>query len=144
MFAQNQYSVFDRTTKAEVDSGCCLDGKRSGFTIAASVTLPIFATDKVSDMECWLAVFGGGSQDDQDISIKTVGKMEIIKGRNEWVMDDDMPYARVQSDAVIQPNGKILIFNGARHGRTGGGTGNPIQYGTAADAFLYDPEAPKG
>ena len=44
-------------------------------------------------------------------------------------MDNEaMPYGRVVSDAVIQPNGKILIFNGASFGHTGGGIGFPVMF----------------
>lgn len=65
-------------------------------------------------------------------------------GKKTWTFDDDMPYGRVVSDAVIQPNGKILIFNGARRGQTGGQIAKPLMFGAANDVFCYDPKAPAG
>jgi hypothetical protein len=55
-----------------------------------------------------------------------------------------MPYGRVVSDAVIQPNGKVLLFNGASRGRTGGAIGTPDMFAEAMDVFQYDPYAPDG
>jgi hypothetical protein len=42
-----------------------------------------------------------------------------------------MPYGRTSSDAIIQPNGKICLFNGWRYGFQGGQIGVPIGYGAA-------------
>ena len=39
-----------------------------------------------------------------------------------------MPYGRVVSDAIIQPSGKVLLFNGASLGRTGGAIGIPDMF----------------
>ena len=43
-------------------------------------------------------------------------------------------------NAVLQPNGKILMLNGARVGQTGAtAIGKPRQRGAATDCFVYDP-----
>lgn len=50
------------------------------------------------------------------------------------------------SDAVIQPNGKILLFKGRLSGQTDGGIGigMPLMFGAALDVFCDDPLAPSG
>ena len=58
-------------------------------------------------------------------------------GQKVWTYDDNMPYGRVVSDAVLQPNGNILIFNGARKGITGGSIGTPLMFGTANGIIIY-------
>ena len=56
-----------------------------------------------------------------------------------------MPYGRIMADAILQPNGKILIINGARVGKTGAtAIGTPNQRGAAPDVIMYDPYAPVG
>lgn len=75
--------------------------------------------------------------------------MLVAYGQKPWFVDplDLLPYGRVTSDAVIQPNGKILLFNGGLSGQTGGGgigIGVPLMFGAALDVFCYDPSAPSG
>ena len=70
--------------------------------------------------------------------------MVITNDVKEWTYEEPMPYGRIVSDAVIQPNGKILIMNGGRHGTTAGGIGLPVLYGTASEVFCYDPAKPAG
>ena len=48
------------------------------------------------------------------------------------------------SDAIIQPSGKILLFNGGSYGRTGGAIGLPDIKAEALDVFQYDPYVADG
>eukprot|EP01035_Chromulina_nebulosa_P058257 gene58257-79779_t len=62
-----------------------------------------------------------------------------------WTIDTDrMPYGREVSDCTLQPNGKMLLTNGARMGFTGGLVGLPNLIASANDVFCYDPEAAPG
>jgi hypothetical protein len=58
---------------------------------------------------------------------------------------EDMPLARTMGQAVLLPNGKVVVVNGAQTGRAGGGLLGPGQARDPAyAAVLYDPEAPAG
>jgi hypothetical protein len=62
-----------------------------------------------------------------------------------WTNDTErMPYGRITSDAIMQPNSKILFVNGARLGQTAGGIGWPYMKAAANDIFCYDPFMPAG
>lgn len=58
---------------------------------------------------------------------------------------EEMPWPRVFADAVLLPNGKVLVANGAQRGVPGGtidggGTAKEAAY----TALLYDPDKPAG
>ncbi|GBF98436.1 hypothetical protein Rsub_11081 [Raphidocelis subcapitata] len=58
---------------------------------------------------------------------------------------EEMPWPRTFTDAVLLPNGKILICNGAQRGVPGGTIdGGGTAKDAAFTAMLYDPEAPPG
>ncbi|KAF8059661.1 CA1 [Scenedesmus sp. PABB004] len=63
-------------------------------------------------------------------------------GGRKW---EEMPLPRVFADAVLLPNGQIVILNGAQRGVPGGGIDGGSTAKTGAyTALLYDPEAPAG
>ena len=97
--------------------------------ISASTLLPMYAKD---GYRAEYIFFGGGDNAINKKGLRDVARMVITDPIKKWTYDSDlMPYGRVVSDAVIQPNGKILIFNGARNGQTGGLVGFPLMYGAA-------------
>jgi hypothetical protein len=77
---------------------------------------------------------------------------EALKGKwpKDWVWSgnqkyEEMPLPRVFADAVLLPNGKIVVLNGAQRGVPGGGIdgGSTAKEG-AYTAIQYDPEDPPG
>ena len=91
-------------------------------------------------------VFGGGNNAQQQVAMDTVARLPLTQpGPKRWSYDNGrMPYGRVTSQAVLQPNGKILLFNGAQLGHTGGDIGKPNMNASATDVFCYDPDAKDG
>ena len=89
-------------------------------------------------------VMGGGISYLQEEGLASVARITMTDNNKAWTYDQEMPYERVHGDPIIFPNGKICLFNGWRWGVTGGGIGQPINYGTANDVFCYDFEKPMG
>lgn len=60
----------------------------------------------------------------------------------EWERGTSMPHARVMPDAVLLPDGTVLVVNGASRGYAGGtaATGPAISYNAVKGADLYDPD----
>ncbi|EOY14941.1 Glyoxal oxidase-related protein [Theobroma cacao] len=59
-------------------------------------------------------------------ALKTCARMTITDPNPQWVMET-MPMARVMSDMILLPNGKVLIINGAGSGSAGWELGrNPV------------------
>jgi hypothetical protein len=81
-----------------------------------------------------IALFGGGNFNDNNKTARNdVARVFIsAPAPNHWTIDTDrMPYGRVVSDCTLQPNGKMLITNGARMGFTGGQEGQPNMVASA-------------
>jgi hypothetical protein len=84
--------------------------------------------------------------------MKMPSAQDALKGNwpQGWVMTnnkkyEEMPLPRCFADAVLLPNGEVVILNGAKKGVPGG----TIEGGGTAKegaymAVLYDPEAPAG
>ncbi|GFR41884.1 hypothetical protein Agub_g2393 [Astrephomene gubernaculifera] len=65
-----------------------------------------------------------------------------------WVEEDMLGIPRIMADAVLLPNGKVVIVNGAHNGRAGWVTGS-YDSGSGASrpanqALIYDPAKPLG
>ena len=178
LFSQNNYAILSKDTGLTLsmptwwspDNGVTWlppvgpSGRRSGNYVAGNCLLPIRAsTGYVTEF----ALFGGSnSLDTNQTAQDNVARITITDAQPVWTYDSDkMPYGRVGSDCTLQPNGKILITNGARLGIYGGyiaastmfapANGNYyneycIQYPENLiqiihpDIFLYDPEAVPG
>jgi len=154
-FLQNVYSIMNKDTKQEIEStrtsGQRFYGLRGGDYIGAGCLLPMYATENINDVKGEFIVFGGGLIDyysNPEGSQDTISSVErmVISDTNSRVIttDDPMPYGRVQSEAVLQPNGKILIVNGGRYGRSSGSVPQPNQHGAASEIFCYDGTKPSG
>lgn len=156
LFTYRQWAVLDQKTAAEkerfvwnANEEFLSRGRRSGAMIAGNVLLPLSAKNNYKAV---LALFGGGDNENNRTGLNDVAFIEITAatGQKVWSYDDElMPYGRLVSDAILQPNGKILIFNGGRQGQTGGTmVANtvvvPYLNASASDCFCYDPEAPQG
>jgi len=75
-----------------------------------------------------MILFGGGNDVEANLTARNdVARMIIsAPAPKRWTIDTDrMPYGRDVSDCTLQPNGKMLITNGARMGLTGGLVGTP-------------------
>ncbi|KAL2468383.1 glyoxal oxidase-related protein [Forsythia ovata] len=72
-------------------------------------------------------------------ALSTCGRIQITDPNPQWTTET-MPLARVMSDMILLPNGKILIVNGASTGTAGWGLGrNP-----ALSPVIYNPDSPSG
>ncbi|KZW01402.1 hypothetical protein EXIGLDRAFT_603030 [Exidia glandulosa HHB12029] len=91
-----------------------------------------------------------GTQSTQDVASAQCARLEIsIAGIRAGWQVEQMPGPRVMPDAVLMPDGKVLIVNGARTGYSGYGNvrgqvgvsnaDNPVQL-----PVLYDPAARVG
>ena len=102
------------------------EGIRSGNYIAGNCLLPLWAS---RGYMAEIALFGGGNDnfDVNQTARNDVARMVITApAPKRWTYDTDrMPYGRVVSDCTLQPNGKMLLTNGARLGFTGGIVGVP-------------------
>lgn len=138
-------------------------GRRSGGHAAGNCILPIRAS---AGYVVEFALFGGSnSLNTNQTSLNNVARIVVTSSTYQlaWTYDSDtMPYGRVGSDCTLQPNGKILISNGARLGIYGGVIGGSTLYAPAngilvfkmyinmlthlncTDIFLYDPQAAAG
>lgn len=92
------------------------------------------------------AIFGGINNEKEEIALDTVARIVLTDdGQKTWSYDQGrMPYGRVNSNAILQPNGKVLILNGAQLGKTGGSIGFPFMNASALHCFAYDPEKADG
>ena len=73
-----------------------------------------------------IVLFGGANSWNDLSGLNTTLRLDITNETKQWELDDEMPYGRVAADAVTQPNGKILIFNGHRYGSYSGGIGRNV------------------
>ena len=138
IFALNTFNVVSKTTGRLVeretwsspDNGVTwlpyvLAGKRSGNYVAGNCLMPLYASrGYVAEM----ILFGGGNDVEANLTARNdVARMIIsAPAPKRWTIDTDrMPYGRDVSDCTLQPNGKMLITNGARMGLTGGLVGTP-------------------
>ena len=138
IFAYNTFSVVSKTTGemmeretwSSPDNGVTwlpyvVEGRRSGDWVAGNCLLPLHASrGYVAEM----ALFGGGNTDVANLTARNdVARMIIsAPAPKRWTIDTDrMPYGREVSDCTLQPNGKMLLTNGARMGFTGGLVGVP-------------------
>jgi hypothetical protein len=118
---------------------------RGGPWLGGTVLLPL---SWENNFKGEVAFLNGVSDINQEIGVKTIAKNVVDGNQNPFTYEgpsDSFPYGRIMSNAVLQPNGKILMFNGARLGQTGAtAIGAPTQRGAAVDCMLYDPKAPTG
>ena len=145
IFANKLWSVINKNTGVEIDKNFDwqqMIGVRSGGLVGASVTLPMTSLADGSVGVAEMIIFGGGVSDADENAIASVVRIEITAGNKQWKYDENMPYGRLVSDAIIQANGKILLVNGWRHGFQGVGIGNCP--GSANEVFCYDVEKPQG
>ena len=136
VFSQNNYAIMDKTTGLTLelpawwspDNGVTWlppvgpSGRRSGNYAAGNCLLPIHASRGYT---AEFALFGGSNDWDStnQTAQNNVARVVITSTATpkQWTYDTDrMPYGRVASDCTLQPNGKILITNGARMGVSGG------------------------
>jgi len=138
------WAIYDKTTGEEIERQKNFPGNvRPGPYPVAGCLLPLLPEN---GYEGEYIFFGGVESYYNKTAIDTVVRLKLGPYTSKfWTDDTDrMPYGRITSDAVMQPNGKILIVNGARLGETGGGIGRPYMKATANDIFCYDPFMPAG
>jgi len=144
--------------------GLPIDNMCASFSAMGSAVILPLRPGKNYEFE--VAIFGGGTQGkgmdckgvcnqpaaNTIFRMKMPSAQEALKGNwpQGWVMTNDkkyeeMPLPRCFADAVLLPNGEVVILNGAKKGVPGG----TIEGGGTAKegafmAVLYDPEAPAG
>ncbi|KAK2466715.1 hypothetical protein APHAL10511_000973 [Amanita phalloides] len=135
------------------------------FPNGVRVTYPMAGTGLLlslspeNNYESEILVCGGSPTDDQkasfDISSQDpattqCARMVLTESgiSNGWEVEH-MPQARTMADAVLLPDGKVLIVNGASSGISGygnvmDGVGESNADNPAYTPVLYDPRAPSG
>ena len=94
-------------------------------TYGSSVLLPLLPSNNYKPV---VMIFGGGSP-----ATKTTELIDLSASSPKWVLGPNMSQPRIEMDAVILPNGKILAVNGST---------NDEDASTASlNADLYDPVA---
>jgi hypothetical protein len=137
------WAIVDPNTHVEVERQVEFDVEYKGYTAGSSVVmLPL---DPTKNYEAEVVVVGGHTPIDQ-LGLTKIHHLTLTQnGPKPWrVIADQMPYGRISANVVVQPNGKLLILNGAQQGVLGGGLFTFTSKGSALDAFLYDPDAPVG
>eukprot|EP00604_Paraphysomonas_vestita_P000208 CAMPEP_0174825344 /NCGR_PEP_ID=MMETSP1107-20130205/42670_1 /TAXON_ID=36770 /ORGANISM="Paraphysomonas vestita, Strain GFlagA" /LENGTH=372 /DNA_ID=CAMNT_0016056873 /DNA_START=2651 /DNA_END=3767 /DNA_ORIENTATION=+ len=148
LFSSQEYAVIDYLTGAEIErESQWVHGSRTGDYPGGGCILPL-REDANGFVRAEFVLFGGVQTPYVDESTVTDVAHIVITdpiGTKTWFYDTDpMPYGRVLIDSVLYPNGHILIFNGARYGRSGGAIGYPLTKAASTDVFDYNPEAPAG
>jgi hypothetical protein len=143
-FANKLYAIIDATTGAEVEQNFdwgAIYGTRSGGLPAAAVPMPMFAEADGTVASAEFIFMGGGVGDADPTAIASVARISVTVATADrvWEYDEDMPYGRICSDGILQPNGHICLFNGWRFGLQG-----VDNYGSVTDVFCFNPEAPLG
>ena len=146
MFAQYSYAILSKETGLTLetppwwtpDNGATWlppvgpTGRRSGNYAAGNCLLPIHAS---RGYNAEFALFGGANSDDANRTAQNnVARVILTTAAmpKQWTYDSDrMPYGRVASDCTLQPNGKMLITNGARLGISGGYIGGSTLFAAA-------------
>jgi hypothetical protein len=138
-----RWAIVNPATHQEVERETVL-APPIGYSMGSSVIL--LALDPDNNYEADALVVGG-----RDNFVDQIGsaKIHLLRltgnGPKVWREDSDLlPYVRIGANLVLQPNGKVLIFNGAQHGVLGGGYIFITTRGSACHAMLYDPYAPAG
>jgi len=151
LFAMNEWSILDKNTGAELErNGDKSTGYRGGDYPSATAILPMYAAETAAEHVCEFIWFGGGNHNyyadphPPEITIASVARMVLTAETKIFTYDEPMPYGRFVSDALVQPNGKILIFNGGRYGRSRRDIARPNMFGTASEVFCFDPTKPYG
>jgi len=102
-----------------------------------SVLLP-FRLSKNEKYATIMIIGGGGEDEDPRIDTPATATCEIITFNDEddavWNKTTSMNFRRVMPDAIILPNGKILVVNGCEKGKSDEGE-NPVLV-----PELYNPE----
>ena len=103
-----------------------------------SVLLP-FRLSRNKEYACVMIIGGGGEEEDPKMNTPATATCEIIDFNDDedeavWNKTTSMNFRRVMPDAIILPNGKILVVNGCEKGKSDEGE-NPVLV-----PELYDPE----
>ncbi|KAL1968111.1 hypothetical protein VTN77DRAFT_2241 [Rasamsonia byssochlamydoides] len=129
------YDVFRRTTVRQLPD---LPGDyRTYPNTGGSVLLPLSSDN---DWNPDILVCGGGAyQDINSPTDATCGRIQPLSSEPAWELET-MPDGRGMLEGTLLPDGKVLWLNGCRRGAQGFGMAKePI-----LDAWIYDPDQPKG
>jgi hypothetical protein len=138
LFSQDRWSIIDANTGAELENEYAgannvLNGFRGGDYPAGSCILPLKGSNPTV---AYYAIFGGASATTwTQMALDDVAWFPLMApvGQKTWILDpqDKMPYGRFITDAVLQPNGKVLLLNGAMGGVNLEGQPYETMYGAA-------------
>ncbi|EOY14942.1 Glyoxal oxidase-related protein [Theobroma cacao] len=141
IFANNRAILLDYVNNKVVKTYPTIPGgnPRSYPSTGSAVLLPL-KNLKASAIQAEVFVCGGAPKGSYVQALKgnfigalnTCARMTITDPNPQWVMET-MPMARVMSDMILLPNGKVLIINGAGSGSAGWELGrdpvlSPVMY----------------
>ncbi|KAK6245507.1 hypothetical protein SCA6_008597 [Theobroma cacao] len=141
IFANNRAILLDYVNNKVVKTYPTIPGgdPRSYPSTGSAVLLPL-KNLKAPAIQAEVLVCGGAPKGSYLQALKgnfigalnTCARMTITDPNPQWVMET-MPMARVMSDMILLPNGKVLIINGAGSGSAGWELGrdpvlSPVMY----------------
>ncbi|KAJ3358350.1 hypothetical protein HDU91_005245 [Kappamyces sp. JEL0680] len=91
-----------------------------------------------------LMICGGNYQSSRNASAACM-KINPDDSSPSWIVLENMPNPRLMPDAVLMPDGTVLMVNGLLNGQAGGNQGQ-VEYaqGPVYATDLFDPAAPSG
>ncbi|KAG9324871.1 hypothetical protein KVV02_003278 [Mortierella alpina] len=138
IFANTKSVIYNVATQQEVKRLPDLVGGPRSYPLTGShVLLPL---DPAKNYDHEILVCGGSEvMSTRSPALRSCGRINLHAADPQWEMDE-MPTARLMSDAVILADGKIMLLNGAMIGYAGFlRASNPIY-----TPVVYDPAAPLG
>ncbi|KAF8100028.1 hypothetical protein N665_0232s0004 [Sinapis alba] len=150
MFANNRSILLSPKTNKVIKEFPPLPGGARNYPgSASSALLPIRLYVKNPPViPADVLICGGARQDAYfradrlklyDAALNDCARLSINGKMPAWKIEN-MPMPRVMSDAVVLPNGEVLIINGAKHGASGWGLAKDPNF----SPLLYTPNKPIG
>ncbi|KAF9583131.1 hypothetical protein BGW38_010191 [Lunasporangiospora selenospora] len=138
IFANQKSIIYNMESREVIKTLPDIPGGPRSYPLTGShVLLPL---DPAKNYAHEILVCGGSeTMSTRSKALQTCGRINLHSPDPQWEMDQ-MPSPRLMSDAVILPDGKIMLVNGCKNGYAGFLRGsNPVFAPT-----IYDPNAPLG
>jgi hypothetical protein len=146
MVLADGYAILDRNTGEQLETNLPDSRWPQQYTGDYPTGAVVLGLNPDTDYKAELVLFGGSNGMPSEKAHDEVMRLHINSKAPQIPIYDNgrMPYGRIVSDAILQPSGKVLLFNGGSLGRTGGEIGFSLVKAEALDVFQYDPYAADG
>ncbi|KAL4328692.1 aldehyde oxidase GLOX1 [Arachis ipaensis] len=153
IFSNNRSLLLNPTTNKVLRTFPVLPGgsrnyPASGMSVLLPIDLNAAAANASKPIKAEVLMCGGNTPDAFDLAEKKKIFLPALKDCNRMVITDpkpfwdkeEMPSGRVMGDALLLPNGQVLMINGAQEGTAAWWDADKPNY----TPVLYSPENPKG